>query len=52
VHGLPSVLYVDHGSDFTSDHITTVAADLHIQIVHSTVARPRAAARWNGSWAR
>lgn len=41
VHGLPSVLYVDHGSDFTSDHITTVAADLHIQIVHSTVARPQ-----------
>lgn len=40
MHGLPSVLYVDHGSDFTSDHITTVAADLHIQIVHSTVARP------------
>lgn len=25
----PSVLYVEHGNDFTSDHITTVAAGLH-----------------------
>jgi putative transposase len=41
VHGLPDVLYVDHGSDFTSEHITAVAADLHIQIVHSVVARPQ-----------
>ncbi|HEY6798240.1 MAG TPA: Mu transposase C-terminal domain-containing protein [Kineosporiaceae bacterium] len=41
VHGLPDVLYVDHGSDFTSDHITAVAADLHIHLVHSAVARPQ-----------
>ncbi|MEU4711088.1 Mu transposase C-terminal domain-containing protein [Nocardia salmonicida] len=39
--GLPEILYVDHGSDFTSDHLTQVAADLKFQIVHSTVARPQ-----------
>jgi len=41
VHGLPDVLYADHGSDFTSDHVAAVAADLHIELVHSAVARPQ-----------
>ncbi len=41
VHGLPDVLYADHGSDFTSDHLAQVTADLHIDLVHSTVARPQ-----------
>lgn len=41
VHGLPDALYVDHGSDFTSHHIAQVAADLHVQLIHSTVARPQ-----------
>lgn len=41
VHGLPDVLYVDHGSDFTSDHISQVAADLHVQLVYSAIARPQ-----------
>ena len=41
VHGIPDVLYADHGSDFTSDHLVQVAADLHIEVVHSTVARPQ-----------
>jgi putative transposase len=41
VHGLPDVLYVDHGSDFTSDHLTHVAADLKIELIYSTVARPQ-----------
>jgi putative transposase len=41
VHGIPDVLYADHGCDFTSDHIAQVAADLHIELVHSTVARPQ-----------
>ncbi|MGH2882299.1 MAG: helix-turn-helix domain-containing protein, partial [Solirubrobacteraceae bacterium] len=40
VHGLPDVLYVDHGSDFTSDHLNQVAADLHIRLIYSAVARP------------
>ena len=41
VHGIPEVLYTDHGSDFTSDHLAQVAADLHIELVHSTVGRPQ-----------
>ncbi|MFD4357465.1 Mu transposase C-terminal domain-containing protein [Nocardia sp. NPDC058518] len=39
--GIPEILYVDHGSDFTSEHLAQVAADLKFQIVHSTVARPQ-----------
>ena len=39
VHGLPDVLYADHGSDFTSDHLAQVTADLHIELIHSAVAR-------------
>jgi len=39
--GIPDVCYVDHGSDFTSEHLYQVAADLKFQIVHSAVARPQ-----------
>jgi putative transposase len=39
--GIPDVLYVDHGSDFTSDHLTRTAIDLHIRLIHSAVARPQ-----------
>ncbi|MEU7766141.1 Mu transposase C-terminal domain-containing protein [Nocardia sp. NPDC049190] len=39
--GIPEILYVDHGSDFISDHLAQVAADLKFAIVHSTVARPQ-----------
>ncbi|MGW4095068.1 Mu transposase C-terminal domain-containing protein [Nocardia sp. NPDC004750] len=39
--GIPEVLYVDHGSDFTSDHLVQVAVDLKFRITHSTVARPQ-----------
>ena len=41
VSGLPDVLYADHGSDFTSDHLRQVCADLHVRLVHSAVARPQ-----------
>lgn len=41
VCGIPEVLYVDHGSDFISRHLEQVAADLKIQLIHSTVARPQ-----------
>src|SRR5262245_1634760 len=37
VCGIPDVLYVDHGSDFTSTHLAQVAADLHFQLVFSSV---------------
>lgn len=39
--GIPDVLYVDDGSDFTSDHLTHTAVDLHIRLIHSAVARPQ-----------
>lgn len=41
VCGIPDALYVDHGSDFTSDHLQQVAADLRIRLIHSAVARPQ-----------
>lgn len=41
VQGIPDVLYIDHGSDFTSDHLGQVAAALRIELIHSTVARPQ-----------
>ncbi len=41
VCGIPQTLYTDHGSDFTSKHIETVCAELKIQLVFSTVGKPR-----------
>jgi putative transposase len=41
VCGIPDVLYVDHGTDFTSTHVAQVAADLRMRLVHSAVARPQ-----------
>jgi putative transposase len=41
VCGIPDVLYVDHGSDFTSTHLDQVAASLRFRLVYSTVARPQ-----------
>lgn len=39
--GIPQVLYTDHGSDFISQHLEQVAADLKIRLVFSTVGKPR-----------
>lgn len=39
--GIPDVLYVDHGADFTSIHLDQAAADLRFQLIFSTVARPQ-----------
>ena len=41
VCGVPDVLYVDHGSDFTSLHLEQAAADLRFHLVYSTIARPQ-----------
>ncbi len=41
VCGIPDVLYVDHGSDFTSNHLDQVAAGLKFRIIYSAVARPQ-----------
>ncbi|MEV8027519.1 Mu transposase C-terminal domain-containing protein [Cellulosimicrobium funkei] len=39
--GIPDVLHVDHGSDFTSHQLTATAVDLHLRLVYSAVARPQ-----------
>ena len=39
--GLPDILHFDHGSDFTSHHLERTAIELHIRIIHSTIARPQ-----------
>lgn len=39
--GIPSILYTDHGSDFTSKHIEQVCIDLKIQLIFSTIGEPR-----------
>lgn len=39
--GLPDILHVDHGSDFTSHHLERTAIELHIRIIHSTIGRPQ-----------
>ena len=39
--GLPDVLYVDHGTDFTSHHLAQTTKELHFQIIYSTIARPQ-----------
>jgi len=41
VCGIPQVLYTDHGSDFTSQHIEQVAANLKIRLIFSAVGKPR-----------
>ncbi|MCS5714680.1 Mu transposase C-terminal domain-containing protein [Herbiconiux sp. CPCC 205716] len=39
--GIPDILHVDHGSDFTSHHLERTAIELRIRIIHSTVGRPQ-----------
>ncbi len=39
--GIPDVLYVDHGSDFTSHQLAVTALELKMRIVFSAVARPQ-----------
>lgn len=39
--GIPDVLYTDHGSDFVSQHLEQVAADLRIQLINSTAGVPQ-----------
>ena len=39
--GIPDVLHVDHGSDFTSRHLEYTAVALKIRLVYSTVGRPQ-----------
>jgi putative transposase len=39
--GIPQILYVDNGSDFTSTHIEQACIHLKIQLVHSPPGQPR-----------
>ncbi len=41
VCGIPGVFYTDHGSDFTSQHLEQVAADIGMAIVFSLPGQPR-----------
>ncbi len=41
IYGIPSTLYTDHGSDFTSAHIEQVCIDLKINLIFSQIAQPR-----------
>lgn len=45
VCGIPTILYSDNGSDFKSDHISQVAADLKIQLKNSIPGRPQGRGR-------
>lgn len=45
VCGIPGILYTDHGSDFTSQHLEQVCADLKIQRIFSLVGQPRGRGR-------
>jgi putative transposase len=45
VCGIPGILYTDHGSDFTSQHLAQVCADLKIQAIFSQVGQPRGRGR-------
>lgn len=45
VCGIPEILYTDNGSDFTSQHLEQVAADLKIQLVFSIPGKPRGRGR-------
>ena len=39
--GIPEILYTDHGSDFTSNHIKQVCIELKINLIYSIVGKPR-----------
>ena len=43
--GIPGILYSDNGSDFTSKHISQVAADLKIQLINSIPGKPQGRGR-------
>lgn len=45
VCGIPAVLYTDHGSDFTSQHLEQVCAALKIQLIFSRPGHPRGRGR-------
>jgi putative transposase len=45
VCGIPDTFYTDHGSDFTSQHLEQVTADIKMQLVFSWPGEPRGRGR-------
>lgn len=45
VCGVPDTFYTDHGSDFTSQHMEQVSADLKMELVFSIAGAPRGRGR-------
>lgn len=45
VCGIPQTFYTDCGSDFTSQHLEQVSADLHMGLTHSIPGEPRGRGR-------
>ena len=45
IMGIPETFYTDHGSDFTSEHLEQVSADLEIALVFSEAGMPRGRGR-------
>ena len=43
--GIPQTFYTDCGSDFTSQHLEQVSADLHMGLTHSIPGEPRGRGR-------
>lgn len=43
--GIPGIFYSDHGSDFTSNHMEQVCADLKMELIHSMPGMPRGRGR-------
>ena len=43
--GIPDILYTDHGTDFTSEHIEIVCAQLKIKPIFSAPGKPRGRGR-------
>jgi len=43
--GIPDILYTDHGSDFTSEHIEIICAQLKIRAIFSAPGKPRGRGR-------
>lgn len=41
VCGIPDQFYTDHGSDFTSNHLEEVSAELKMSTIFSTIGQPR-----------
>lgn len=39
--GIPQILYVDNGSDFTSEHLEQACINLKIRLIHSPPGKPR-----------